>query len=56
MTFALAYWIIIFLWLIFGLASYRGLVGTYGFIGNSLMLFILFLILGWRVFGAPIHG
>lgn len=25
-------------------------------IGNNLFLFVLFFLIGWRVFGAPLHG
>ena len=38
----------------------RGLGGAdgsdTGTLGNMLLLFVLFLLLGWKVFGAPIHG
>jgi hypothetical protein len=58
MTIGLIFWIIMLLWLLFAIAWNRGWggIGTYGPIGNSLLLFILFLLLGWKVFGAPIHG
>ena len=53
MTMGLLFWILMLLWLLFGLWSnwpnYRPL-------GNNLLLFILLLLLGWKAFGAPIHG
>lgn len=58
MTLGLIFWIIMLLWLLFALAwnfNWGG-VGPHGPLGNSLLLFVLFLLLGWRVFGAPIHG
>lgn len=56
MTFGNAFWVLMFLWLIFGIAWNRGWVdGTYGPWGNWLLLFILFVLLGWKVFGAPLH-
>ena len=56
MSFGLAFWVLMFLWLFFSFAWNRGCVdSTYGFWGNSLLLFVLFLLLGWRVFGAPLH-
>jgi hypothetical protein len=44
-------------WLIFGLAWHVGyIVGPAGPIGGTLLLFVLFLLLGWKVFGPPLHG
>ena len=57
MTFGLVFWILMLLWLVFEFwgfysppadARWRGW-------GSSFFLFILFLLLGWKVFGAPIH-
>lgn len=57
MSIGLIFWIIMLLWLIFSISWNRGWVdAAYGPIGSSLLLFVLFLLLGWRVFGAPIHG
>lgn len=45
------------LWLVFGLAVWRGVVvGGYAPLGGTLLLFILLLLLGWHAFGPPIHG
>jgi hypothetical protein len=46
------------IWLIFGLYWNRGDIrgGNYGFLGGSLMLFILLFLLGWKQFGFPIQG
>ncbi len=57
MTLGLAYWILMLLWVVFGVwpnwpaggASFRPF-------GGSLLLFILLLLLGWHVFGPPIHS
>lgn len=59
MGLGLAFWILMLLWLVFGLAwNWPGnaVVGQYGPIGNALLLFILLLILGWHDFGPPLHG
>ena len=58
MTIGLAFWILMLIWLVFGLAwNWPGAgVGAYGPIGNTLLLFVLLLLLGWHVFGAPLHG
>jgi hypothetical protein len=57
MTFALVFWILMLLWLVFGwfYNSSPGAFGPYGWAGNGLLLFILLGLLGWHVFGAPIH-
>lgn len=54
MGLGVAYWILMLIWLIFYLwvnwpINPRPLGGT-------LLLFILLLLLGWRVFGPPLHG
>lgn len=57
MTLGLCFWILMLLWLIFGLAVWRGAVaGAYAPLGGTLLLFILLLLLGWHAFGPPIHG
>jgi len=44
------------IWLVFGFAIHSGwsAAAPYGVWGNSLLLFILLLLLGWSTFGAPI--
>jgi len=58
MSIGLIFWVIMLIWLIFAIAWNNGWAGVaaYGPLGNSLLLFVLFLLLGWRVFGAPVHG
>jgi len=53
MSMGLVYWILMLLWLVFGLWWHWP---NYGPMGSSLILFILLLLLGWKVFGPPIHG
>jgi hypothetical protein len=55
MTLGLLFWILMLLWLLFWLWDWKSPTG-YGPLGNTLLLFILFLLLGWHAFGAPIHG
>lgn len=56
MTLGLAFWIIMLIWLVFGLSVHFGyLGGPYGFVGSTILLFILFGLLGWAVFGPPLH-
>jgi hypothetical protein len=59
MTLGLAFWVLMLLWLVFGFAwNWPGntAVGQYGPIGNTVLLFMLLLILGWHAFGPPLHG
>jgi hypothetical protein len=56
MTLGLCYWILMLIWLVFGLLAHFGVVtGAYTVGVNALLLFILFLLLGWQVFGPPLH-
>jgi len=57
MTIGLLFWILMILWFVFALAWNAGWApGSYGPLGNSVLLFVLFALLGWHAFGAPIHG
>jgi hypothetical protein len=56
MTIGLAFWVIMLIWFVFGLLVHLGVVaGVYGLAANTLLLFVLFLLLGWAVFGPPLH-
>jgi hypothetical protein len=61
MGFGLFYWILMILWLVFGMWSHwpSQVPGTpgpgYRPVGNVLLLFVLFFILGWKNFGPPVH-
>lgn len=54
MTLGLAYWILMLIWLVFGVLERFGFAAGYGVV-NIVLLFILFLILGWQVFGPPLR-
>ena len=57
MSIGLAFWILMLIWFVFGLLVHFSVIaGTYGVVGSSLLLFVLFLLLGWKVFGPPLHG
>jgi len=57
MTLGLAFWILMLIWFVFGVLIHFGFAGSYGVIGNTVLIFVLFLLLGWQVFGAPLrHG
>lgn len=53
MTISLVFWILMLLWLVLGLSAVR--YPNLGPAGN-LLLFLLLLLLGWKLFGPPIHG
>lgn len=53
MTFGLAFWILMLIWLAFGLWQSWP---NHSVVGGNLLLFIVIVLLGWKVFGAPIHG
>jgi len=56
MTLGLIFWILMLIWFVFGLIVHFGLVvGPYAIGANAVLLFILFLLLGWQVFGPPVH-
>ena len=57
MSRGLIFWVLMLVWLVFSLAVYGGFVGGfYGFAGNRLLDFILFMLLGWQVYGPPVRG
>ena len=55
MTLGLAYWVLMLVWLVFGILTHFGYAHGWGAAANVILLFILFLLLGWQVFGAPLH-
>ena len=59
MSLGLAYWILMLLWLVLGLWwAWPSSPGYHGWfpVGNTLLIFLLFLLVGWKVFGPPLHG
>jgi len=55
MTLSLVFWLLMLIWLVFGLWS-NWPVQNRPNLGGTVLLFILLLLLGWRVFGPPIHS
>lgn len=58
MSFALVYWILMLIWLVFGFWAGRapGAPVSYRAWGGNVLLFILLIILGWKAFGPPVHS
>jgi hypothetical protein len=54
MTLAFWFWLFMALWVVFGIWRARADVAPYFFAGSHILVFILFLILGWGQFGSPI--
>ncbi len=55
MSFTLAYWILMLIWLVFGLWSNWPAAGIRP-LGGTLLLFLLLVLVGWKVFGPPLRG
>jgi len=57
MTLQFWYWLFMALWLVFGVwSAWPFSASTARPLGASLLIFILFLILGWQTFGSPIKS
>ena len=57
MSLQLLFWILMLLWLVFGFwAGYTPgqPYPPFKAWGGNLLLFLLFVVLGWQVFGAPV--
>jgi hypothetical protein len=57
MPLGVAFWVIMIVWFVFGLILHFGVVatGVWGGTVSSVLLFVLFGILGWQVFGPAIR-
>lgn len=56
MSLGLAFWIGMFLWLLFGLwTNWPVNSGNAKPFGATILLFVLLALLGWAEFGAPLH-
>lgn len=57
MSIALLFWIIVLLWFLFGLWQGWPAPGTKPWgISGHIVLFLLLVLLGWKVFGPAIHS
>jgi hypothetical protein len=55
MSLGLAFWIIMLIWLVFGGLVHFGMVSGLWAGASTLLLFVLFGLLGWQAFGAPLR-
>ena len=57
MSLGFIFWLIMLLWVIFGIApTWPADRAGWRPFGGSLMLFVLLFVIGWRVFGWPIQN
>jgi hypothetical protein len=61
MTRGLIFWVLMLIWFVFALVlSFApGSLGGFvrgGATANEFLLFILFVLLGWQVYGPPVRG
>lgn len=54
MTLSLLFWLLMLFWVIFAVLPLFAPAHPWIGHGSNLLLFVLFLILGWHAFGAPI--
>lgn len=52
MTRGLIFWVLMLVWLVFGLATYGGFIHLAAI--GTLLQFVLFALLGWQVYGPAI--
>jgi hypothetical protein len=56
MSFGLLYWVIMIIWFLFGLwGAYPFGGGNNKTLGGHVILFVLLVLLGWKVFGPALH-
>jgi hypothetical protein len=56
MSRGLMYWVIVLIWVILAAGAHFGIGGPWVGTVNDVVLLILFVLLGWNVFGPPVHG
>ncbi len=56
MTRGLIFWVIMLVWIVFFTAVSFGFGGSYAARASGIVELVLFVLLGWNVFGPPIKG
>jgi len=55
MTIGFIFWLLMLLWLVFGVWAYRS-APNWPVAGGSVFVLVLLFLLGWKTFGWPIAG
>ncbi len=55
MTLAILFWILMIIWAVFGFWGENAPDNVFARRGRSVLIFVLFAILGWAQFGGPVH-
>jgi hypothetical protein len=55
MSFGFVFWLIMLIELLLGLGWHFGIYAPGAGLGFGVVLFILLALLGWKVFGPPLH-
>lgn len=56
MSRGLIFWVLMLVWAVFGVLTFGGYGGPYVLHGGRLLEFVLFLLLGWQVYGPPVRA
>lgn len=56
MSRGLMYWVIVLVWVLLSVGAHFGFGGPMLATVNEFVLLALFILLGWNVFGPPVHG
>lgn len=56
MTIGFIFWLLMILWLVFGIWQFRAAPGPWPVVAGNGFAFVLFFLIGWQVFGWPIKG
>lgn len=54
MTLQIWFWLVMAVWLLFGIWRGHGKDDFLPYVGGVFVEFILFIIIGWQVFGSPV--
>ena len=55
MPLAIAYYVLMLIWLVLGAVTIWH-SGTTLYVGSNIILFLLFIVIGLKIFGPPIHA
>jgi hypothetical protein len=56
MPIGIAFWVIMLIWLVFGLFGHAFVAAGVAATVSTVLLFVLFFLLGWKVFGFMLQG